>query len=67
MSQHNCKHCGGMVEAEQSICPNCGMPLPPNHAQQKQRNFVLWFVILVLFCLFMMLWLPPDWSPMVNK
>mgnify|MGYP000565370713 CR=1 FL=1 len=67
MSQLNCKHCGGKIEAEESACQHCGLPLPPNHAKQKQRTFVVWFVILVLFCLFMMIWLPPDWSPLVNR
>ena len=67
MNNLSCKHCGGDIQAEDTTCPNCGIPLPPNHAKQKQRNFVMWFVILVIFCLFMMLWLPPDWSPLVNR
>jgi len=67
MSEFNCKHCGGKIGAEQSICEHCGIPLPPNYAKQKQRTFILWFVILVIFCIFMMIWLPPDWSPLANR
>ena len=62
-----CKHCGGRVKADQSVCPNCGLPLPPNHATQKQRTFIVWFVVLLIFCFVMMLWLPPDWSRFIGK
>jgi len=62
MTGLSCKNCGGLIQAEDSMCPNCGLPLPPNHASQKQRIFVRWFIILVIFCVVMMLWLPPDWS-----
>lgn len=67
MSKLSCKNCGGNVLAEDSVCPNCGIPLPPNHATQRQRTFVLWFIALVIFCFVMMFWLPPDWSPFVNR
>ncbi|NOQ94651.1 MAG: protein DnrP [Methylophaga sp.] len=67
MSTLLCKHCAGNIEAEDSSCPHCGIPLPPHHATQKQRHFVLWFVALVLFCFFMMVWLPPDWSPFTGR
>lgn len=67
MSELTCKHCGGQVQAEQRICPNCGIPLPPNHATQKQRVFIRWFIALVIFCVFMMMWLPPDWSPLIRQ
>lgn len=66
MSVLNCQNCGGVVEAEHHSCPHCGIPLPPNHATQKQRTFIIWFILLVIFCFFMMMWLPPDWSPLVN-
>ena len=67
MSILTCKHCGGNVEAEQRTCPNCGIPLTPNHAIQKQRTFIVWFIVLLIFCFFMMMWLPPDWSPFVGS
>lgn len=63
----SCKHCGGEVKAEQQVCPHCGIPLPPNHGIQKQKSFIVWFILLLIFCFFMMIWLPPDWSSLVNK
>lgn len=67
MSMPTCKHCGGNVGEDQRNCPNCGIPLPPNHATQRQRTFIVWFILLLIFCFFMMMWLPPDWSSFVNK
>lgn len=64
MSELRCKHCDGKVEATDSQCSNCGIPLPPHHANQRQRTFILWFVVLVIFCLIMIIWLPPDWRPL---
>ncbi|PHS26142.1 MAG: DnrP protein [Methylophaga sp.] len=57
-----CNHCGQDVKAEDEICASCGIPLPPNHADQRQRTFIRWFIVLVIFCVVVMLWLPPDWS-----
>lgn len=62
-----CQHCGRDVEADNTVCPSCGIPLPPNHAKYRQNKFIVWFIALVIFCVFMMLWLPPDWSPFVGK
>jgi len=63
----HCQHCGHEVSNDAQKCPYCGIPLPPNHAIQKQKTFVRWFIALVIFCVVMMLWLPPDWSAFVNK
>lgn len=67
MNNLSCQHCSGSVEAADNSCPNCGIPLPPNHDKQRQKRFVVWFIGLVIFCVFIMLWLPPDWSPLVAK
>jgi predicted nucleic acid-binding Zn ribbon protein len=67
MNPLSCTHCGKEVKAEEQSCSHCGQPLPPNHAQARQRSFIGWFVVIVLFCIGMMLWLPPDWSPFMGK
>ena len=64
MSELSCSNCGGSIESDSETCPHCGIPLPPNHASQRERTFTYWFIALVIFCVFMMLWLPPDWSPL---
>ena len=67
MSKPNCKHCGRDVEENDDHCQNCGIPLPPNHAKERQKNFIIWFIVLLIFCFVMMFWLPPDWSSFVDK
>ncbi|AUZ85820.1 hypothetical protein CDW43_15155 [Methylophaga nitratireducenticrescens] len=62
MVEHHCYHCNGPVETKDVKCPNCGIPLPPNLEKKRQHNFILWFVFLVIFCFFMMIWLPPNWT-----
>jgi len=59
-----CNHCGQMMSKDQNACPRCGMLSPP--AQDKktkeiQKKFILYFVLIVIFCISMVLWLPPDW------
>jgi len=58
----HCKHCGSDVERTDPRCPRCGMPLPEHKVMAAHRKFLLFFVVLVVFALVMMLWLPPDWS-----
>ncbi|RLA03235.1 MAG: DnrP protein [Gammaproteobacteria bacterium] len=67
MSHLRCKHCSGDVTEGDKICPNCGIPLPPNLGQERQRRFLVWFVLIVLFCIFMIIWLPPDWSSFITE
>ncbi len=57
----SCHHCGRDIKHDDSVCPYCGIPLPPNHAKQRQHIFIRWFIALVIFCIVIMLWLPPDW------
>ncbi len=62
MSELNCKHCGGIVEMGDTNCPHCGIPLPPDLGKHPQRKFKLFFIAVVIFCIFMIIWLPPNWS-----
>ncbi|PCJ30755.1 MAG: DnrP protein [Gammaproteobacteria bacterium] len=61
MSRLVCKQCGSKLGQEDDHCGACGIPLPPNHATQAQTTFVWWFVMIVIFCFVMMVYLPPDW------
>jgi len=62
MTELSCNHCGREIDAKDNKCPNCGIPLAPNHHVQRQHKFIIWFVALVIFCFFMMIWLPPNWT-----
>ncbi len=61
-----CRNCNTQVSEEDTRCPGCGIPLPPNHAKRRQRRFLVMFILVVLFCIIMMLWLPPDWSNFIS-
>ena len=61
-----CRHCGGDIEASDKNCSHCGMPLPPGFDRSAQKKFILYFIVLVIFCVVMVLWLPPDWTPFVK-
>jgi len=67
MSDLTCKHCGGPVEAGKKTCPNCGIPLPPDFGKHTQRKFILFFIAVVIFCIFMVIWLPPNWTQFMGK
>ena len=66
MKNLTCKHCGGSVEAGDKNCSHCGIPLPPDFGKSPQKKFVLYFIGLVIFCLVMVLWLPPDWTRFIK-
>jgi hypothetical protein len=66
MSKLLCKHCGGGIETGTQACPHCGMPLPPGLGKAPQRKFILFFIVLVIFCALMILWLPPDWTRFIK-
>ncbi len=58
MKTLNCKHCGGEVQAKDKICPNCGIPLAPDHGESRQKKFIIFFILLAIFSGAMMLLLP---------
>lgn len=62
MTVLSCNHCGREVNESDDKCPGCGIPLPSNQHLQRQQKFIIWFVALVVFCFFMMIWLPPNWT-----
>jgi len=66
MKNLTCKHCGSSVEAGDENCSHCGIPLPPDYGKSPQKKFVLFFIGLVIFCLVMLLWLPPDWTRFIK-
>jgi hypothetical protein len=46
------------VKAEDSVCPSCGIPLPPDHGKLTQRKFIWFFIAVVVFSLSMMMLVP---------
>lgn len=56
-----CPRCGMTIAASRAHCPLCGTalgnPSQPTH-NKAQRRFIVWFVLLTLFCLALALWLP---------
>ncbi len=62
-----CKHCSHRVVAEDIRCAGCGIPLPPSHAKSSHKKFVIFFIGIVIFCVFMIIWLPPSWSSFLDK
>lgn len=77
MLARTCMHCGGKISdgqisdgqggAQQKICPHCQIPLSPHGPKSAEKKFLIWFVLVVIFCIFMIVWLPPDWSSLVSK
>ena len=61
MSRLACKHCGNEIRRQERRCPHCGIPLPAHKGMAAHQKFVLYFIALVIFCMVMILWLPPDW------
>ncbi len=66
-NQLHCKHCGGIVKAGNKKCPHCGIPLPPDLGKHPQRKFILFFIAVVIFCIVMIIWLPPNWSKFMGN
>ncbi len=58
MNNLSCKHCSGEVKAEDEICSNCGIPLPPDHGNLSQKRFIWFFIGVVIFSFAMMILLP---------
>jgi len=57
-----CNHCHNPVSEGDKHCEHCGIPLPPNLATASRNKFLFWFVLIVILCVFMMVWLPPNWN-----
>lgn len=56
-----CLYCQQASPDDQADCPHCGMPLPAEQAQARQRRlrrFKLFCVVLAVFCVAMAVWLP---------
>lgn len=63
MKETNCNHCGQAFDEEIRVCPCCKTPTPHQkdlETAKIQKKFIRFFVILVIFCIIMMLWLPRD-------
>lgn len=67
MKELSCKHCNGQINVGDKHCPHCGIPLPADLGKTPQKTFIRWFIALVIFCIVMILWLPPDWSHFMDK
>ncbi len=62
-----CNLCGGEVNKVDQTCPHCGVPVHSSVHKSPQRRFVMFFIFVVFFCLFMIYWLPPDWTAFISK
>lgn len=61
MKEATCNHCGMAFDAQLSTCPYCRTPTPRQADLEKSdtvRKFIRFFVILVIFCIVMVIWLP---------
>jgi predicted nucleic acid-binding Zn ribbon protein len=61
-----CKHCGGEIQIGDEKCAHCGIPLPPDFGRSPQKRFTIFFIGIVIFCIAMILWLPPDWTRFIK-
>lgn len=63
MSEITCNHCGEHFDEEVRYCPYCSTPTPKQKdldTAETQKKFIRYFVILVIFCIVMVLWLPRE-------
>jgi len=67
VNQSTCKHCGGNIAIGDHSCPHCGIPLKAGKPRHPQRRFLIFFSALVIFCLLLIYWLPPDWSHFLRR
>ena len=64
MTDITCNHCGRSYSHDRTACPYCHTPSPAQqevNLRRVARKFILLFLALVIFCIVMILWLPPDW------
>ena len=61
MSEVACLYCGKKIADDIAECPHCGAV---SHYQKRgyragaRGKFVMFFIALVIFCLFFIFWLP---------
>ena len=56
-----CSHCGQTMPDSHTRCPVCGTAIknqPQMPLTKVQKRFVVWFVLLTVFCFAFALWLP---------
>lgn len=63
MNEITCKHCGHPFDEQQNpkYCPTCNFPTPAQQESDlgKSKNIYIYlFIGLVIFCAFMIVWLP---------
>lgn len=61
-----CNHCHNEVSSKDNKCSHCGIPFPPNFAVASRNKFIYWFIAIVILCVFMMFWLPPNWDRLIG-
>lgn len=52
-----CPHCQATITPDATLCIACGMPIEMP-LQQRQRRFRRNVILLAVFCLVMIVWLP---------
>ena len=63
MKETNCNHCGRAFDEEMRFCPYCSTPMPKQkelEMAKTQKKFIRYFLILIVFCIIMVFWLPRD-------
>lgn len=61
MKNITCSQCGQAIPASYNRCPVCGTAVDDQSQTTEtaaQKRFTVWFVFLVIFCLFLAFWLP---------
>ncbi len=58
MKEVTCSQCGQMMPDSYSRCPVCGQTIDNRVQSTAQKRFVVWFVLLTIFCVVLALWLP---------
>ena len=61
MSQVQCRHCGHYIAPDLESCPYCAAEAPAGIDGEREgslRRFRLFYVLLFIFCLWMILYLP---------
>ena len=63
MKETTCRHCGYDFDDALPRCPYCDTPAPQHtdpDTEGRQKKFIAFFVVLVVFCLLMVFLLPRD-------